>query len=743
MSRKSKKKYQKQITENKAKNSGAPQNFSSKSPTSPPHRGSAEDSASQVLQPIRPDPRMGFQPLSKPLVECITKATMARMTQLSRERHIPLDLKYWERVTRAILGQKSTDTAIIVPAPAGSGKSTWILAFMLAMKDLFQEKPELEKSLVGITVVLQKVDDLNELAEVLNQGCPQNEPFMVPLQGWSKSGKQRGFCQCAGVDSYAECPRNQCPYALQCPILTFHEKVLYAPVVGLTQARFCLLRQGDLDSVLQRLGPDGTSYPRRYILFDEKYPMVPIAELNMERINETSTAFNTIIEKYHASDTRVCGLQQQLNYSITRIFQKIRRVQQTAAGNDIQIGFLSFSEEEREDSHVYYEFRNSFTTYQKRFMTEQLTEMFSVIDYLYEGGICLFTKIRGFCIYRIDRPQIHFGDSQTIIFDATAEVDNDYRNLDNVEIISGTPESTPREIILYVHGNSAMNVSKSAMDTPWKLPALAEYTAKLVQEADRPSFLCTYKEVAVELAGRLKAQLPSPVFDKVLLMPDREVPTLPYFNGTNGSNHFKDAELAIMLGYPRLNATTYLAFTCAACGLPRIRAELAEIPEEQLTDRDFDVRNLPSVRDYMTHHLAARLEQEIYRSVQRDPGFTGKIEIHLFYPPQDVLNILQERIHGHIIYDDALPDCVARHRGAARRYEGGSTSFGRLVHFLDTWDGSPPHVAQIQEQLEISPAVWKDLIADPRVQALWQEYGIVRSGRGPNAIWEIPGQKCA
>ena len=188
MSRKSKKKYQKQITENKAKNSGAPQNFSSKSPTSPPHRGSAEDSASQVLQPIRPDPRMGFQPLSKPLVECITKATMARMTQLSRERHIPLDLKYWERVTRAILGQKSTDTAIIVPAPAGSGKSTWILAFMLAMKDLFQEKPELEKSLVGITVVLQKVDDLNELAEVLNQGCPQNEPFMVPLQGWSKSG---------------------------------------------------------------------------------------------------------------------------------------------------------------------------------------------------------------------------------------------------------------------------------------------------------------------------------------------------------------------------------------------------------------------------------------------------------------------------------------------------------------------------------------------------------------------------
>lgn len=139
----------------------------------------------------------------------------------------------------------------------------------------------------------------------------------------------------------------------------------------------------------------------------------------------------------------------------------------------------------------------------------------------------------------------------------------------------------------------------------------------------------------------------------------------------------------------------------------------------------------------MTHHLAARLEQEIYRCAQRNPDFTGEITIHLFCPPGDVLDILQERIPGEIIFDNAVPECVTRWKRQLRRYEGGSTSFGRLVHFLDTWDGSPLHAAQIQKQLGISPAVWKDLITDQRVRSLLEQHSIQRIGRGPNAQWYI------
>lgn len=218
---------------------------------------------------------------------------------------------------------------------------------------------------------------------------------------------------------------------------------------------------------------------------------------------------------------------------------------------------------------------------------------------------------------------------------------------------------------------------------------------------------------------------------------------IPYFNGTNGSSIFKDAEMVIMLGFPRLDPATYLAFTCAARGSARIAAELKEIPEEKLLSRSFNPLELPSVRDYVAHHLAARLEQEIYRCAQRNPGFTGEISIHLFCPPGDVLDILRERIPGNIICDSGVPDCIAYWKGAIRQFDGGSTSFGRLTRFLDEWDGAPLHVSEIQKKLGISSAVWKDLIADRRVRSLLEEYGVQRTGRGPNAQWDIPSKNCA
>ena len=69
-----------------------------------------------------------------------------------------------------MLSQQDPYQPLIISAQAGSGKSTWIQAFHLALKELFGEKSRLETSLVGTVIVLQKVADLNRLAEALN-GC--------------------------------------------------------------------------------------------------------------------------------------------------------------------------------------------------------------------------------------------------------------------------------------------------------------------------------------------------------------------------------------------------------------------------------------------------------------------------------------------------------------------------------------------------------------------------------------------
>lgn len=640
MIKKGKKNSRRSAARTRAKKSIASQNSSMEDSANTPPRGAESDpvpSTEERLRPACPDPGQGYQQLTHYLVERILKEVMRKMERLAHERHIPLDQKYWEHITRTILERSSTEAALVIPAPAGSGKSTWILAFLLALKGLFQSEPELRDSLVGVTVILQKVEDLNNLAEALNEGCPDGKRFMVPLQGWNPSGQRRGFCLDPSVDNYAGCLHNRCLYADRCRLHAFQEEAQYAPVVGMTQERFNMLRQGDaFSAALECLGEDGVRRPRRFVIFDEKFQMAPATALSTAQINEASTQFTELIRKFDTSDTHVRSLQQRLNYAVMRPFQAFRKRLCAEKGEgicDIPVGFLKLTEEDMETAKEYYEFRDIVLQDGKRLLNKSLSAIFSVMDALYEGKTCLFTKINGFCIYRHDPPQLHFGACQTLIFDATAEVDRDYCRLPNVEMLPGAPEACERSVAFHLRTHRDLNVSKSAMKKPWKMPAFTEYIASLVQRADKPIFLCTYKDHAVDLADRLKERLDPADFSKILLMPDRDEPTIPYFNGTNGSNAFKEAEVVIILGYPRLDPATYLSFACAACGQETLAAELEAIPKDKLLDGNFNTLELPSVWDYMAHHLAARLEQEIYRCAQRNPGFTGEINIHLFCPP--------------------------------------------------------------------------------------------------------------
>lgn len=705
-------------------------------------QASVEPTAAEELKSVYPDPDSGYEPISTYHVERITQRIMKRMRRLCKKRGVELDFEYWEKIIRRILSQPTPEDTIIVPAPAGSGKSTLIEIFHLALKDLFEEDPTLDQALVGTVIIFQTVNSLNNLAAELNKSRPEDEPFMVALQGWSRSGRQRGYCINPDVNSYDECLRNRCPNAAQCSVLQFRKKAPFAPVVGLTQERFYLLRQDDLSSILTRIGQDGLPHPRRYIIFDEKFEMAPAVRLSMKEINEASTEFTKLIPQVDASDTRVRTLQQRLSYSIGRTFQKIRELQRSPGGVDIPVGFLTLPEQDFiAEREAYGAFRALILEKHRQYLSKPLSAVLAVMDCLYSSEACLFTKASGFSIFRIEQPRLHFGQCQTVIFDATAQVDHDYYSLEGVRFLEGTPKRSERVVHYHHYKHRDMNVSRAAMGNNWKLSAMAEFTAELIRKAKGKVFLCCYKHQAETLAADLRERLAEEDFSKILLTPDREDPTkliIPYLDGNNGSNEFKDATTVILLGYPRLNPETYLARTGAAYGLDQLAQELAQIPEQQLLDRRFTLWDIPSVRTYETHHLAARLEQEIYRCAHRKPDFKGIIDIHLFYPPEDMMKILLERIPGEVYPYKDLPSCVARQKGAARRYEDGPTSFGRLLQFVDQWDGHKVRVCDLRDELGISPSVWKDLMANQRVRSLLDERGILREGRGPNAVWHIP-----
>lgn len=717
----------------------------------PPPEGVKESSTPIIeerLRPVCPDPDTGFTPLSQFLVEKLTETIMDRMRSLCQQRRSKLDLSYWKRTTHQILSSPEPKTTYIIASPPGSGKSTWIEAFTTALAEQFRSGPELANALVGIAVVLQKVEDLNRLAEVLNQNTPKEDPNMIALQGWSISGQKQGFCMNTSVTQFEECHPTTCPYAYRCELRTFGERSLSAPIVGLTQERFTMLRSsGNLDKILFRLGGDGHLHPRRYLIFDEKFPLAQVDTLDKDCIDKASSEFTQLISKMSATDSAVRGLQQSLSYSIERPFQMLRGrlcVQDDRGRQDIQADFCTFSGQEEDERHAYEKFRKLVLEQRREYATKSLRAAFAVMDRLYAGEQCLFSKTNGFAVTSIAPPQIQFGECQSVIFDATAKVDKDYHCLKQVKFLTDEPERERPNIRFHIYTAKELNVSKQAMDCPWKIEAFSQLIAALTQGKPEQIFVCTYKRHAETFAEALQGIMKPKEFERILLMPGCDRPMLPYFGGTNGSNAFSKAQTVFMLGYPRLDPRNYLIQTCAAYGQEQLAREISTLSQEQLLSKSLEpLYSLPCVKSYVDHHLAARLEQEIYRCSLRNPAATGCINVYLFHPPKNVLHLLMERIQPEKIIHGDVPDCVAVSKRAARRYHGDDTSFGRLSKFLSTWDGTSIPSGTLRERLGISHAVWKDLLSDVRVKELLKTHQVLRKGRGRSAVWYISKTECA
>ena len=114
------------------------------------------------LHPRCPDPRDGFQPLTGYLLYRLSSLVKKYLERLGRS----VDLCYWMKITKSLLSSSAPGVQV-VPAQAGSGKSTWVLAFLLALCEFAGSNPQETRSLGGVLLVVQKVETLNQLREQL------------------------------------------------------------------------------------------------------------------------------------------------------------------------------------------------------------------------------------------------------------------------------------------------------------------------------------------------------------------------------------------------------------------------------------------------------------------------------------------------------------------------------------------------------------------------------------------------
>lgn len=456
----------------------------------------------------------------------------------------------------------------------------------------------------------------------------------------------------------------------------------------MTQARFNLLRRedGEFERYLLRKTDDITEngenniIQRRFLIFDEKFDMFPILTQDKCLLNAASSNIEECGKNQRTSDAYLRYLQADFKANIDASFNLLRRMTVLLNGKDKPFGLCSLRAEDIEVKDKFDQYRESFESKNKAFLTQDLQDALDVTQALYQQD-CLFSKSGGFKILYAKQPTLQFGQAQTIIFDATAEVDGDYQQLQNVNWLSSSATQQKKSVQLHVYRHEAMNATRNAMKSDWKLPAFANLIDEIIEQYPRKTFFCTYKSIASELY-----ELLSPDTQKLIaLMPNSN--QLPYFGGTNGANHFNDCTNVIIVGYPRLSPTDYLFHTYAAWKDDGFMNELDELSNamESMEKIPKDIlRQLPMLEEYENHHLAARLEQEIYRCAIRNYYCEEDINIFLFAPPEPVKNLLSKRLNGIEITHNDLPDCVASFRDASRTYDGEKTTRNQVMDFLKT-----------------------------------------------------------
>ncbi len=138
------------------------------------------------------------------------------------------------------------------------------------------------------------------------------------------------------------------------------------------------------------------------------------------------------------------------------------------------------------------------------------------------------------------------------------------------------------------------------------------------------------------------------------------------------------------------------------------------------------LRQLPMLEDYENRHLAARLEQEIYRCAIRNPTCDEDINIFLFAPPKQLLELLLPRFGGcKVNYIKDLPEFVEELKNGTRSYSGKPTAINKLKNFFESWDGNPVKPTELQERLGITKSAWKEIRKKADFKALLDKNKVV------------------
>ena len=189
--------------------------------------------------------------------------------------------------------------------------------------------------------------------------------------------------------------------------------------------------------------------------------------VSTDEINNLSSAFTELLQNVQTTDNSVRMLQNSLSFNVFSVFQALRKESREKYRDspyereqDIPIGFVTLPDSLKSRADDYPAFRQQVMSKKVNVNPVLLHRVLTVMDKVYAGEPVLFTRGGAFALHVFQPPQVQFGDCQTIIFDATAEVDHDYMPFQDACFLTERPKSKPRRITYYLYRHELLKVSR-------------------------------------------------------------------------------------------------------------------------------------------------------------------------------------------------------------------------------------------------------------------------------------------
>ena len=626
----------------------------------------------------------------------------------------------------SILGElKDRSKITVIPARAGFGKSSFIYSFLsvfcdyinLSFLELIKEQ--------GVIIVTDKLDALRNLEKLIFESKgyfdeETNTKFTYLLESWNKDSYSAGVCKDEGITEFKESMcSGACSYYKACKMSKQKIEQKYSPILLMTNARF-YQHCDKIDEYSEWLDEHGKIRKRDIIIIDEKPNMVHSGQIESRSFSKLIDIIENSINSEKDEKTKLFFINKTKN--IEEKFNSLRE-RLSIYRNSIypKNNEIAFSEEFIE-------------TWKNKIGPKGLDIICDINTLFRDGALWCRTKIPYFGILESKIP--HYDNFKTFIFDATAELDPDYKKKDKFQFLDVDCYKDYKNISIHTYYNKNLNMSRTSLGdgNKWKIKAITKWMNNNIEKFASKTYAICYGFCAKEISKDLISLKKSYCLDL-----GSKIAMIPHFGDTKGSNDYIDAFTMVQLGWNRISSDLYLKNTlCLWCDVEKVLSPL-ENKEKRSAD-SFEMKNgvftkFDSPNEYMWMQLAAGFEQEIFRTAVRDFSVNKPVDIYVFYPNPKVIDLIKQRLNCSIInHNDELPIEFEHAKITERGNSNSKYKIQKFLAWIETWDGEEISIRKIREMFGISEAYWKVVSRNEVVSKIKGERKIQskRKGKGKN-----------